>query len=337
MGQEEISASGTSYLNRTEASNVEKLVTTFLKSGVVLSQAARRFISAEVADVSSCLVSGAMNIRASGFCDPRRLNAVVLKHVLSLWNLSLEIQKCLSKQPPLEWFVDTLQGSYMAPGPSNGTHGPGVYPSGYPMPRPGSRGFAAGREFQCPIGSHLSHQQASQQPIGSHGPNFNFSALENPNTQPSVGGPLSQPGYASNMAVQGPSQTFRDGFSMGGMSQDFLGDDFKSQGSHVPYHVADFSTQDYMAHGSQGLFTQAGYNDPSQEDSPQNHFGMSNANPLQSQKSTGSTSSAEKGKITDGICLRLCAVQEKPRMEAASTIVLYRCSGKSLPNPFSSS
>ncbi|MCD7448829.1 hypothetical protein HAX54_046675 [Datura stramonium] len=54
-------------------------------------------------------------------------------------------------------------------------------------------------------------------------------------------------------------------------------------------------------------------------------------------KSTGSTSSAEKGKITDGICLRLCAVQEKPRMEAASTIVLYRCSGKSLPNPFSSS
>lgn len=78
------------------------------------------------------------------------------------------------------------------------------------------------------------------------------------------------------MPVQGPSQTFRDGFSMAGMSQvlivlcidnyifiylfvyvnildflnlsfiycqDFLGDDFKSQGSHVPYNVADFSTQ----------------------------------------------------------------------------------------------
>lgn len=25
--------------------------------------------------------------------------------------------------------------------------------------------------------------------------------------------------------------------------QDFLSDDFKSQGSHVPYNVADFSTQ----------------------------------------------------------------------------------------------
>lgn len=33
-GQEEISSSGTSYLNRTEASNVEKLVTKFLKMGL---------------------------------------------------------------------------------------------------------------------------------------------------------------------------------------------------------------------------------------------------------------------------------------------------------------
>ena len=38
MGQEEISASGTSYLNRTEASNVEKIVTTFLKGGITSDQ-----------------------------------------------------------------------------------------------------------------------------------------------------------------------------------------------------------------------------------------------------------------------------------------------------------
>jgi len=38
LGQEEISSSGTSYLNRTEASNVEKIVTRFFKSGVVPSQ-----------------------------------------------------------------------------------------------------------------------------------------------------------------------------------------------------------------------------------------------------------------------------------------------------------
>jgi regulator of nonsense transcripts 1 len=74
--------------------------------------------------------------------------------------------------------------------------------------------------------------------------------------------------------MQGLSQTFREGFSMGGMSQvlnssssgtqfslnlfhfqpstqislvffeqDFFGEDFKSQGSNVPYNIADFSTQ----------------------------------------------------------------------------------------------
>lgn len=38
LGQEEISSSGTSFLNRTEASNVEKIVTKFFKSGVMPSQ-----------------------------------------------------------------------------------------------------------------------------------------------------------------------------------------------------------------------------------------------------------------------------------------------------------
>lgn len=38
MGTEEISSSGTSFLNRTEASNVEKMVTKFFKSGVTPSQ-----------------------------------------------------------------------------------------------------------------------------------------------------------------------------------------------------------------------------------------------------------------------------------------------------------
>lgn len=38
MGQEELSASGTSYLNRTEAANVEKIVTRFFKAGVSPAQ-----------------------------------------------------------------------------------------------------------------------------------------------------------------------------------------------------------------------------------------------------------------------------------------------------------
>ncbi|KAF2599571.1 hypothetical protein F2Q68_00010990 [Brassica cretica] len=118
------------------------------------------------------------------------------------------------------------------------------------------------------------------------------------------------------------SQAFRDGF-MGGISQDFLGDDFKSQGSHVPYNMGDYSTQggyavdyatqgahgafpgnfmnqnsqggysrfsgsndfmsqEYMPHGAQGLFTQAGFIDSSQDDGQQNPFGVNNPN-LQSQ------------------------------------------------------
>ncbi|XP_059643144.1 regulator of nonsense transcripts 1 homolog [Cornus florida] len=457
MGQEEISASGTSYLNRTEAANVEKIVTTFLRSGVVPSQIGvitpyegqRAYIvnymsrngalrqqlykEIEVASVDSfqgrekdyiilsCVRSN--EHQGIGFLnDPRRLNVALTRarygicilgnpKVLSkqpLWNGLLTHYKeheCLVEGPlnnlkqsmvqfqkPKKIYNDRRLffaggpgidsfgsvtssslnsdrrssrsgGSYMPSGPSSGTHKPGVHPTGYPVPRvpispyhgghpsqpyaiptrgavhgpvgavphvpqAGSRGFGAGRgSAGAPIGSHLPHQQGSQQPIGSLGPSFNFPGLDNPNSQPSVGGPLSQPGFVSNMTVQGPSQTFRDGFSIGGMSQDFLGDDFKSQGSHVPYNVADFSTQasqtgyavdyvtqgaqagfpgsflnqnsragysrfgtgndfmsqDYMAHGSQGLFTQVGFNDPSQDDTSQSHFGVTNANPLQSQ------------------------------------------------------
>lgn len=126
-------------------------------------------------------------------------------------------------------------GSYLPSGLPNGTHKPGLYPAGYPMPRvplpayhgaplsqpyaiptrgavhgpvgavphgpqPGNRGFGAGRG-SSPIGGHLSHQQSSRQPIGSLGPTFNFSPLENPNSQPSVGGPLSQPGFVSNVRM----------------------------------------------------------------------------------------------------------------------------------------
>ncbi|KAE9459346.1 hypothetical protein C3L33_08748, partial [Rhododendron williamsianum] len=437
MGQEEISASGTSYLNRTEAANVEKLVTTFLRSGVVPSQIGvitpyegqRAYIvnymsrngalrqqlykEIEVASVDSfqgrekdyiilsCVRSN--EHQGIGFLnDPRRLNVALTRarygivilgnpKVLSkqpLWNGLLTHYKeheCLVEGPlnnlkqsmvqfqkPKKIYNDRRfffgggpgivpdafgsvassspnsdrrnshsRGSYMPPGPPNGTHKPGLHPAGYSMPRvpvptyhgvppsqpyaiptrgavhgpvggphapqPGQRGFGAGRgNAGAPIGSHLPHQQGSQQPIGSLGSSFNF-PLENSNSQPSVGTPF---------------------FSMGGMSQDFLSDDFKSQGSHVPYNVADFSTQasqngyavdyvntqgaqagfpgsflnqnsqagysrfgtgndfmsqDYMAHGSQGLFTQVGFGDPSQDDASQRHFGLPNANQFQSQ------------------------------------------------------
>lgn len=64
------------------------------------------------------------------------------------------------------------------------------------IPQPGSQGFGAGHgNAGAAVGSHIS-----QQSIGNFGSNFNFSASENPKTQPSVGGPLSQPGYVSNVS-----------------------------------------------------------------------------------------------------------------------------------------
>ncbi|KAL0372969.1 UNVERIFIED_CONTAM: Regulator of nonsense transcripts 1 [Sesamum calycinum] len=228
---------------------------------------------------------------------------------------------------------------YMPPGPPNGAHKPGVHPSGYAMPRvplppyhggppsqpyaiptrgavhgpvgavpqvpqPGSRGFGAGRgNSSAPIGSHLPHQQGTQPPIGSLPSNFNFPSMENASSQPTVGGPLSQPGYVSNVTGQGPSQTYRDGFSMGGMSQasqsgytvdyvtqgaqgGFPGSFFNqnSQAGYARFAPGnDYMSQEYMAHGSQGLFTQATFNEQSQDETSQNHFGVASANPLQSQ------------------------------------------------------
>uniref|UniRef100_A0A453BGB3 Uncharacterized protein n=1 Tax=Aegilops tauschii subsp. strangulata TaxID=200361 RepID=A0A453BGB3_AEGTS len=209
--------------------------------------------------------------------------------------------------------------------PTRGSlHGPiGAVPA---VPQPVNRNFGAPRaNTGGPIGGHLAaHQQNSQQAMGSVGPTYNFAG--DPSSQPSGGGLMSQSGLMAQMPVQGLSQTFRDGFPVGGMSQDFFGDDFKSQGSHVAYNIAEFSTQasqggyaveytqgpqsgypgnylnqsahpgyphmgatndivsqDHMAHGSHGMFTQAGYNDPSQDESSQMHYGMGAPGHLQSQ------------------------------------------------------
>lgn len=127
-------------------------------------------------------------------------------------------------------------GSYFPPHLPNGAQKPGVHASGYPMPRvplpsfhggppqpyaiptrgavhgpvgavphvpqPGSRGFGAGRgNAGAPIGSQLPNQQGTQQNIGNLGSTFNFPGLESPNSQPSVGGPLSQLGFVNNVCI----------------------------------------------------------------------------------------------------------------------------------------
>lgn len=118
----------------------------------------------------------------------------------------------------------------------NGTHKPVVHPGGYPLsriplppfpagphsqpyaiptrgavhgpigampqvPQPGNRGFGTGRGNNAggPIGGHLTHQHNTQQALGSFGPGFSFPAMDNPNSQPSIGGPLSQNGLMTQV------------------------------------------------------------------------------------------------------------------------------------------
>nr|POE66639.1 hypothetical protein CFP56_79148 [Quercus suber] len=51
--------------------------------------------------------------------------------------------------------------------------------------------------------------------------------------------------------------------------------------------------------GSQGLFTQVGFNDPSQDDASQSHFGVANANLLQSQVSSSFNGVANEDESDD--------------------------------------
>lgn len=121
----------------------------------------------------------------------------------------------------------------------------------------------------------------------------------------------SQSGYAVDYATQGAQGGFPGNFlnqnSQAGYSRFGSGNDFMSQVAEVAINEAFFlnlgcfvllvlifplffgNSQDYMAHGSQGLFTQVGFSDPLQDDATQSHFNVANANPLQSQVSCSSS------------------------------------------------
>jgi regulator of nonsense transcripts 1 len=107
----------------------------------------------------------------------------------------------------------------------------------------------------------------------------------------------SQSGYGVDYVTQGAQGGFPGNFlnqnSQAGYSRFGSGNDFMSQvcsSCHTQiicmpstFALTSALSQDYMPHGSQGLFTQVGFNDPSQDDASQSHFGVANSNPLQSQ------------------------------------------------------
>ncbi|KAM7257647.1 hypothetical protein ACFE04_013388 [Oxalis oulophora] len=180
MGQEEISASGTSYLNRTEAANVEKIVTSFLRSGVVPSQI--------------------------GVITPYEgQRAYIVNYMSRNGSLRQQLYKEIEVAS-----VDSFQG----------------------------------REKDYIILSCVRSNEHQEHECLVEGPLNNLKQ--------------------SMVQFQKPKKNSQPGYSRFGAGNDFM-------------------SQDYMTHGSHGLFTQAGFTDPSQDDATQSHFGVPNANPLQSQ------------------------------------------------------
>ncbi|XP_012829085.1 PREDICTED: regulator of nonsense transcripts 1 homolog [Erythranthe guttata] len=284
MGQEEISASGTSYLNRTEAANVEKIVTTFLKSGVVPSQIGvitpyegqRAYIvnymsrngalrqqlykEIEVASVDSfqgrekdyiilsCVRSN--EHQGIGFLnDPRRLNVALTRARYGI--VILGNPKVLSKQPLWNGLL---------------TH------------------F---KEHECLVEGPLSNLKQSMVQFQKPKKIYNDRRLFY------GGGPGIVPSDAfgassSNTDRRGPRSRAGPYMPTGHPSRSGSA---KVQPSFCLSYVMlrPLLLQEYMAHGSQGLFTQAPYNDQSQDDASQNHFGASQLqsqsllNPLYSQ------------------------------------------------------
>jgi regulator of nonsense transcripts 1 len=67
-----------------------------------------------------------------------------------------------------------------------------------PVPQPGSRNFGGSCSSTGPIGGHLA-QQNSQQTMGGMGSAYNFTGLENPSSQLSAGGQMSQTGLMTQV------------------------------------------------------------------------------------------------------------------------------------------
>jgi regulator of nonsense transcripts 1 len=85
LGQEEISSSGTSYLNRTEASMVEKIATKFLKAGIRPEQIGiiTPYEGQRAYLVQYMQYSGSLHQKLYQVCVLQRISLLIFKRYIS--------------------------------------------------------------------------------------------------------------------------------------------------------------------------------------------------------------------------------------------------------------
>ncbi|KAG8100974.1 hypothetical protein GUJ93_ZPchr0293g2867 [Zizania palustris] len=298
MGQEEISASGTSYLNRTEAANVEKIVTTFLRSGVVPSQIGviTPYEGQRAYIVNYMSRNGSLRQQLYKEIEVNHKAYRITDYAIRPTKMEVACHIRLVLISGARVFgrrtAEQLKAEYGAISKAKKIYNDRRLFLG------GGQVFcmelalvlrATQRQIREVVGEkvihlfHLAHQMGlinlvcthlailylnSQQAMGGMGSTFNFPGLENPSSQPSGGGPMSETGLMTQMHVQGLSQNIPrwvlHGWDVPGPpthsdTLELFEPKMHTQDTALWVQSNDIVSQDHMAHGSHGMFTQAGY------------------------------------------------------------------------------
>ncbi|EMP24089.1 Regulator of nonsense transcripts 1, partial [Chelonia mydas] len=265
QGQEEIASSGTSYLNRTEAANVEKITTKLLKAGakpdqigIITPYEGQRSYLVQYMQFSGSLhtklyqeqkvlVEGPLNnLRESlmQFSKPRKLVNTINPGARFMTTAMYDAREAIipgsvydrssQGRPSNMYFQTHDQIGMISAGPSHVTAMNIPIPFNLvmpPMPPPGyfgqANGPAAGRGTPKGKTGRGGRQKNRFGIPGTSQSNLpNSQASQDVVSQPFSQGPLTQ-GYIS---MSQPSQMSQPGLSQPELSQDsYLGDEFKSQ------------------------------------------------------------------------------------------------------------
>uniref|UniRef100_A0A8C2I9E5 ATP-dependent helicase RENT1 n=1 Tax=Cyprinus carpio TaxID=7962 RepID=A0A8C2I9E5_CYPCA len=246
QGQEEIASSGTSYLNRTEASNVEKITTRLLKAGakpdqigIITPYEGQRSYLVQYMQFSGSLhtkLYQEVEIASVDAFQGREKDFIILSCVRANEHQGIGFLNDPRRRPSNMYFQTHDQVGMIGTGPN--PMGSMNIPIPFnlvmpPIPPPGYlgqvNGPAAGRGApKGKTGGRGGRQR--NRGTGNHGSGQanmpNSQASQDLVSQPFSQGPLTQ-GY---ITMSQPSQMSQPGLSQPELSQDsYLGDEFKSQ------------------------------------------------------------------------------------------------------------